>query len=352
MAVQAPPSPETVERFPCFGGTCVVVVQGRGPAGSPSEAAARARRRLEHWHRQFSRFESSSELSTLNADPHETVSVSPMMARFVRAAVRAAAMTGGLVDPTMVSEIERAGYGESLTPGTGQSVIQPPIAAQPRRTARWHEIHVDQAAGTVSRPPGVRLDSGGIAKGLFGDVLATVLAGHGGFAVAAAGDVRFGGLDKLPRAIQVESPFDDSILHTFELVEGAVATSGTSKRSWLNADGRLAHHLLDPATGTPAFTGLVQVTALAPTGVEAEALSKAALLSGPERAAGWLTYGGVIVNEHHNVEIIDPEPALGNGPRPERALAGGPRPERVLAGGPRPERALGIGPRPGAHGDD
>lgn len=314
MAVQAPAPTETVERFPCFGGTCVVIVQGSGPAGSPSEAAARARRRLEHWHRQFSRFEPRSELSTLNADSRETVPVSPMMARFVRAAVQAAAMTGGLADPTMVSEIERAGYGQSLAPGARKldgsklealGFTPAPIPAEPR-IARWHEIHVDEAAGTVSRPPGVRLDSGGIGKGLFGDVLATVLAGHCSFAVAAAGDVRFGGSDKLTRALHVESPFDDSILHTFELVEGAVATSGTSKRSWLTADGRLAHHLLNPATGTPAFTGLVQVTALAPTGVQAEAISKAALLSGPDGAASWLTHGGVIVHDDHTVEIVDP----------------------------------------------
>ncbi len=76
---------------------------------------------------------------------------------------------------------------------------------------------------------------------------------------------------------------------------GAVATSGIGRRSWLGPDGRPAHHLLDPATGRPAFTGVVQATALAPTAVEAEWRAKAAVLSGPERAADWLAHGGVVV---------------------------------------------------------
>ena len=74
-------------------------------------------------------------------------------------------------------------------------------------------------------------------------------------------------------------------MHVFELSRRAVATSGIGRRSWLGPDGRPAHHLLDPATGRPAFTGVVQATALAPTAVEAEWRAKAAVLAGPDRAA-------------------------------------------------------------------
>jgi thiamine biosynthesis lipoprotein len=92
----------------------------------------------------------------------------------------------------------------------------------------------------------------------------------------------------------------------FELVRGAAATSGIGKRSWLDTDGRPAHHLLDPATGRPAFTGVVQVTALARTGIQAEALSKAALLSGARRARELLDGGGVIVYDDVTFEVIEP----------------------------------------------
>jgi thiamine biosynthesis lipoprotein len=71
--------------------------------------------------------------------------------------------------------------------------------------------------------------------------------------------------------VRVASPFDPTtILHTFRVRDGGVATSGIGRRSWLDANGAPAHHLLDPATGRPAFTGVVQATALAPSAFEAE----------------------------------------------------------------------------------
>ena len=301
---------EAVERFPCFGGTCAVLVTGSGPAGTPREAAVKAKRGLLAWHEQFSRFAPDSELSRLNRDPRETVPVSPVMARFVEAGLSAAAMTGGLVDPTLVGALNRVGYAEHFDAvpvalPRALALAPPRSPAGASRTAAWRQIDVDRRAETVTRPLGVQLDSGGIVKGMFGDILATVLGRHESFAIDAAGDVRFGGTAALLRPIQVASPFDESMLHVFDLVQGAAATSGIGKRSWLDPDGRPAHHLLDPATGRPAFTGIVQVTALAPSAADAEALCKAALLSGPDRAASVLTYGGLVVYDDQAFDVIE-----------------------------------------------
>lgn len=302
---------EAVEAFPCFGGRCTALVTGSGPAGTPLEAAVTVKRSLLAWHDQFSRFQPNSELSRMNRDPRQTVAVSPVMASFVGAALNAAAMTGGLVDPTLVGELDRAGYGEHFdtmpVPLPLALALAPPRASGgPSRQAAWRQVKVDRAAGTVTRRPGVRLDSGGIAKGMFGDILAALLRGHESFAVDCAGDVRFGGTGSLLRPVRVASPFDQSMLHVFEVVRGAVATSGIGKRSWLDSHGRAAHHLLDPATGRPAFTGVVQVTAFAHTGVQAEALSKAALLSGLERAENRLIHGGLVVYDDATFDVIEP----------------------------------------------
>jgi thiamine biosynthesis lipoprotein len=167
-------------------------------------------------------------------------------------------------------------------------------------------VTVDGAAHTVRRPPGMRFDSGGLAKGLFADLLARDLSRFPSFAIDCAGDLRLGGAADQPREVHVASPFDGSTLHTFELASGGVATSGIGRRSWLDADGRPAHHLLDPSTGHPAFTGVVQVTALAPTALEAETRAKAALLSGPHAAAEWLPDGGVVVHDDGGRQVIEP----------------------------------------------
>jgi thiamine biosynthesis lipoprotein len=69
---------------------------------------------------------------------------------------------------------------------------------------------------------------------------------------------------------------------------------------WRARIGVAAHHLLDPATGRPAFTGVVQATATASTALKAGVRATAAVLSGPEGAAAWLPHGGVVVLDDGN----------------------------------------------------
>jgi FAD:protein FMN transferase len=299
---------EAIERFECFGGSCGVIVAGEG--AEPAAAAARAREQLLEWHDAFSRFRPGSELCVLNADPRRRVRVSPVLAYLAASARYAAELTDGLVDATMIGEIERAGYGSSLPPRLALELAL--ALAPPRRPAsgsprgRWRELRADPLRGIVERPAGLKLDSGGLAKGLFADLIAETLCDHDSFAVDCGCDLALGGVDGEPRAIQVRSPFDGSVLHTFELARTGVATSGIGRRAWLDAGGRPAHHLLDPASGRPAYTGVVQATALAPTALLAEIHAKAAVLSGPDDGAGWLRWGGVLVLDDASVRFVEP----------------------------------------------
>jgi thiamine biosynthesis lipoprotein len=206
------------------------------------------------------------------------------MAAIAQAALTAGAMTDGLVDATLVDQIEKAGYAGELGRGIALPLaLELAPARRPAQAAArqgWTRIRVDMGARAIERPPGVKLDSGGLAKGLFADVLARTLADRGSFAVNCAGDLSIGGAAGVTRPVNVESPFDGSIVHTFEVTRSGVATSGIGRRSWLDEEGRPAHHLLDPSSGRPAFTGVVQVTALAPSALVAEIRAKAALLSG------------------------------------------------------------------------
>ena len=64
-----------------------------------------------------------------------------------------------------------------------------------------------------------------------------------------------------------------------------------------------------PEHAQPAWTGLICATALAPTAVEAEALAKAALLSGPTAPRRWLRrHGGLIVHDDGRREVLDRGP--------------------------------------------
>jgi thiamine biosynthesis lipoprotein len=303
-------SSEAVQQVECFGSTCTALVIGDGALGSAEQAAAAVCRTLLTWHQRFSRFQPTSELSRLNRDTAETVAVSALIARLAEAVRYAATITRGLVDGTLLRQIEQSGYRSD--PADALDLARALALAPPRRPARaaadrcWQSLSVDLEGLTVTRPPGLQLDSGGLAKGLFADVLAEALADHPSFAVNCGGDIAIGGSAGMPREIVVESPFDRTPLHTFRPRRTGVATSGVSRRSWLGTDGSPAHHLLDPFTGRPAFTGVVQATALAPSALLAEIYAKAAVLSGPQQAGSWLRHGGVVVLEDGSYEVVEP----------------------------------------------
>jgi thiamine biosynthesis lipoprotein len=86
-----------------------------------------------------------------------------------------------------------------------------------------------------------------------------------------------------------------------------VATSGLNVRIWRDPEGSFVHHLLDPSTGRPAWTGLIGATALGGSALEAETLAKMALLRGANGARRVLAeHGGVIVHDSGEVERVGP----------------------------------------------
>ena len=303
---------ESVRRFQCFGGNAEVHVGGRSPSGTAAELAAMlAQGRLRSFHGRLTRFDPHSELSLLNDDPQLEVYASRLLRTLAQAIVDAGERSGGLVDGTLVEDIERAGYRTSRTGIAGLRIADvvaaghEPRPARARPDAAWRRIVVDERSRTITRPPGVRIDSGGLGKGLAADLVANTLAAHPAFAVDCAGDVRIGGSAGVARRVLVDDPFGGTEpLHELEIVDGAVATSGISRRSWRDRGGAVAHHLLDPSTGMPAWTGIVQVTAIAPTALAAEVLAKTALLAGPRRGPAVLTHGGVIVLADGGVEVV------------------------------------------------
>jgi FAD:protein FMN transferase len=268
--------------------------------------AAPARDFLAAFERRLTRFDPASELCALNASPVYVGPASPLLRRFVVAALWAAERSGGLVDPTLLGPLRAAGYDRDrrhaeLPLAEALRQAPPRAPATPHPDAPWRAISV--GAATIARPPGLELDSGGIGKGLAADLTAMLLDGADRFAVDCGGDLRVSAAAQ-PFEVRVRHPLTGEVAHELRLRGGAVATSGLNVRLWRDADGRPAHHLLDPSTGRPAWTGLVGATALAPTALEAEVLAKTALLSGSARATRILArHGGLVVRDDGEVEL-------------------------------------------------
>lgn len=302
--------------FDAMGSHVRLLIGEPGPGMPPAAVAAeQGRRFVEDFDAALSRFKPESELCRLNADGRERVPASELMRRAVEAGVFAAERSGGLVDPTLVGEIEEAGYvasragmkGVPLAEALAEAPSRQP--ASPRPEQRWRGFEVDDEAGEIVRPPGLRFDTGGTGKGLAADMVAATLRGYSRFIVDCGGDIRIGGADALvhPYEVFVEHPISGDRAHVLRLGSGGVATSGINVRIWRDAGGRFAHHLLDPASGDPAWTGLVGATALGDTALEAETLSKVALLSGPERGREiFAARGGLLIHDSGRVELVGP----------------------------------------------
>src|SRR4051794_1524326 len=173
----------------------------------PVEAARRERAFLEAFAARLSRFRDDSELCALNASPDAVVPASPLLRAAVRAGLWAAETTSGLVDPTVLPALERAGYAESraymgtvLSHARSSPVLAralrdapPRRAARPGTDAAWPSVRVDDSRGVIERPPGLRLDTGGVGKGLAADAVAHRLAGHERFVVDCGGGPVVGG---------------------------------------------------------------------------------------------------------------------------------------------------------------
>ena len=285
---------------------------------SPAAAAERAQQFIERFDRTLSRFKPDSELCALNADSRDVVPASDLLRRAIHAGLWAAEQTDGLVDPTLVREIESIGYAQSragvkpanLTDALALAPARRPAQPSPKR--RWCYMDVDDEAGVITRPAGIAFDTGGSGKGLAADMVVAALRGYARVVVDCGGDVRIGGFagKALPFEVQIEHPLTGARAHSLHMGSGGIATSGLNVRVWRRDDGTYAHHLLDPATGKPAWTGLSVRRQWATRPSKPRPSPRRLFFPAPDGARQLLAHqGGLIVHEDGQVEVVGPLPA-------------------------------------------
>ena len=246
---------------------------------------ARVRALFMIWEQTLSRFRQDSELSYVNGHASESVTVSPLFFRVLITALEAARATDGIYDPTLLHQLVGAGHDRSFT---DLPPSQPAATSLASPGGGWRAIRVDQQDRTVTLPPRVALDFGGIAKGMVVDAALEQLIALGApqAAVEAGGDLRvFGhppGEQSWPVSIQVKDGHE-----TVSLYGGALATSSVARRQWKQGEVR-RHHLLDPRSGEPAETGLWSVTVAASSCTQADVAAKTAFVLGPDEGTAFL----------------------------------------------------------------
>src|SRR5664280_944884 len=198
----------------------------------------------------------------------------------LRWAADAAEMSGGIVDATLLRE-RLAAEAPTLRAPT-------PLEASGRGGSRpsWRLERSRQGSAILHRERGTAFDLDGVAKGWIADRALALLDRHPGALVDADGDIAIRSADGDSWEVSVADPRTPGAELAAFVLPGArlgarygLATSGISVHRWAAPDGE-RHHLIDPRTGMPAATDVVQATVLAGTARAAEAWAKTAVVLG------------------------------------------------------------------------
>jgi len=175
----------------------------------------------------------------------------------------------------------------------------------------YTQVEVDDAAGTAFiRKKGASVNLGGIGKGYAVDRAVSILrnAGLRDFLVQAGGDLYVAGQrDGRPWRLGIRDPRgpQGTSFAAIDLTNSTFSTSGDYERFFMK-DGRRYHHILDPDSGQPAMASR-SVTIVASRAVDADALSTAVFILGPEAGMALIEQlpdvEGVIVGATNEVRV-------------------------------------------------
>jgi thiamine biosynthesis lipoprotein len=269
--IETLPVREDTAQWPVWGTVARIVVTD--PAAI-DEAAAIAKAELDAVDAACSRFRDDSELSAACRTGGRPVTVSPLLADLISAALMVAEVTDGDVDPTIGAALCGLGYDRDFAQITGR-IVGPAVRVFPLPDYRAVLLRGEE----LTVPDGVLLDLGATAKAAAADRIASTIALRLGVGVLVAlgGDIATAGpapSDGWPVLVR-DRPGDPA--DTVKLPAGAaIATSSTVGRTW----GPDRHHIVDPRTGRPAARVWRTVSVAASSCLQANALSTAAIVRG------------------------------------------------------------------------
>jgi thiamine biosynthesis lipoprotein len=245
------------------------------------EAVGRSFDEITRLSKLFNRFEDSTAVGTLNR-AGLVEDVPPEMILVVGAALDYYRLTGGLFDITVkpVIDLFRSYYdaGRPLPPPEREF-------AKARSLVGSSAVRLSRGIIKIDRKgAGITLD--GIAKGFIVDRASSIMARAGvrNHLVNAGGDIRTSGAKGSggPWTVAIQDPGRRADhVSTIRIGDGAVATSGNYE-VYFDRE-KMFHHIVDPRSGYSPFATM-GASVRSGTAMEADALSTALFVMGPERA--------------------------------------------------------------------
>ncbi len=249
-----------------------------------------------------SRFLADSEISALATSGGRPTQVSEVLANLLEAALTAARLTDGDVDPTVGAAMVALGYDRDVTTlGDAR-----PLIASFVTPAVWSMVTLRGRVVTV--PAGVMLDLGATAKAVTADLCAVRVyqVTGSGVLINLGGDIATAGPAPESGWQVLVHDADGDPASGVALPSGtALATSSTLHRRW-RCEEKMLHHILNPRTGRPADPVWRTVSVAAQTCYAANTVCTAAIVRG-RSALPWirgLSMAARLVDRDHVVHTI------------------------------------------------
>ncbi len=276
-----------------MGTTYSVRITGRVKQEKLEELTRLIDQKLEDINRQMSTWDRESEISRFNHfESTEPFTVSADFAAVVDRALGFSRSTGGAFDPTLQPLLNLWGFGSE---GVTSAVPSDEAIADAKQATGWQKVEVLPPTSLRKSQPDVSLALGAIAKGYGVDAVAGLLdaEGFGNWFVEIGGEVVAKGVnpDGVPWKIGIQYPSpswpDERMQGILHLSQGAVATSG-NYRNYIEKDGVIYSHLLDPRTGRAVYSSTASVSVYASNCTDADAAATSLFVMGPDEGLAWI----------------------------------------------------------------
>lgn len=253
--------------------------------------------------------DSSSDIGRINASG--VTDVSPDTAEIINYAKLIGEETGGALDITVYPVLKEWGF------TTGEYKIPDSETLNDMlKKVDFTQVQIEEnTLPTVTVPSEVQLDLGALAKGYASDKAAEMLREKGitSALINLGGSIMTIGVNPSsgsPWRIGIRDPFSlEENIGVIEVSDKAVVTSGGYERCFTAEDGKTYHHIIDPATGYPAESGLVSATVIGDSGMKCDALSTALFVMGAEKAEEYYREKGgfdmILVTESGEILITE-----------------------------------------------
>lgn len=251
-----------------------------------------------------------SDIYKLNHAKGQAVEVSDPTLEVIKRGIWYGDLSEGMFDITIGAVSNLWDFTDVNAPVPDAEKIQAAV-----KTVDYKQIKI-QGNQVQLKNPKAQVDLGGIAKGYIADRVTEVMERQGaerviinlGGNIVTIGEKEEG----KPWTIGVEKPYSDrtAILGSVEISDEAISTSGIYER-FIEQDGKLYNHVLDPRTGYSIENSLDSVTILAKKGrsVDCDALGTICLMLGKEKGRRLLKgmdgMQGVFVDQEENLETIN-----------------------------------------------